>query len=291
MSVFFRESLNAVSWAKLATVSALLCLLTLQTGCATKPAGRDAWYKVLRQCAANDLLPKERLLYFGPSAKIGPGSVWAPKENGGFGLRYSLQDTSLTPAQRSNFVVRGGEGTCQGNFSSAWKFSPSATVTTVGQPLSAEITADLNRAKDVRVTVRSWRQDTLQEFGYEEWAKSDVSGTHGKDLVGPNWRARRFMDSAIAVSGFSATLNFSSSDAWALHAKYPQPTFTVGAGFTGAWVSTNTLTLTSQDEFYIAGSLSPVKGPGMLNAIAPRLVRDRISIPANVRVESDELKP
>lgn len=271
----------------------LLTGIGLSSGCKSSESGRDAWNQVLLKCADSADFPKRRQLYFGPSNAIGPGSVWGINPDGGFDLRFPLSNAIPSQVLRSKLIIKGENSTCSGSVLVSTQIKASFALSAVDNPLQADLSGALESAQTTRVSVDSWRVDRLANFDYEAWAKSKEADGYGQDLVGPKWRARRFMDAAIAVSGFSAELSFESKRAASLQAKYPNPTANIGGSFSATWVGTNTLKITSKGEFYISGSLSPVREPGSLGSMTAsrQLVPAPIAISKTTKVGLDIFRP
>src|SRR5208282_778153 len=89
---------RARRWVVLATVT-VGCLSNL--GCGPKNA-KAVWNDGLKKCAQNDLLgPK--ILYFGPSNALGPGTIFQKYADGGIQVSHLLSQYGSTdlyaPAQ------------------------------------------------------------------------------------------------------------------------------------------------------------------------------------------------
>ncbi len=71
-------------------------------GCAT--TAREAWIDVLSKCASSEAL--NNVVYFGPSNKVGPGSVWR-KSDDSLHLRWTLADTEPDEGKLKNLIQEG----------------------------------------------------------------------------------------------------------------------------------------------------------------------------------------
>jgi hypothetical protein len=236
----------------------ILALCFSLSGCNHDDA-RSAWTSVIDKCARSQLNGK--ILYFGPSNNIGPGSVWRKPEGGGFRVRYSLAEMP----GNSVFITQGTPSSCDG--SSETKFGTKASVglSTSLSTASAEVQNDFQKATNIQVRAGSIAWDIVKEGPYEAYVRAlpSVGGVREDLAVGD----RLVLYRALRVIGYSATLEFSTSDAAALKAKYSgvlpkSVTGDVSAEMAATWSTDNKLTLTSTGDFYLAGELVPFKPAG-----------------------------
>lgn len=229
----------------------LLSLLAAVSGC--KHDSKSAWADVAKGCAYSDLNSK-KLLFFGASNLIGPGSVWrvAP-EGGGYRLRW---DSNKVPG---NWTKLGEEFDCRGSEST--KLTGGATVDFASSiaPLSANLKSELSKAKRVEVTIETMRMVVIEEGEYEkEIIALPQSNPLKEDLARPG---RLIMYRAILVTGFKAKLEFDTETGAELSGKLKDGVVQsingdLGAGVSIKWISNKELMLSNPKSFYIAGELA-----------------------------------
>ncbi len=232
----------------------LLAFCFLLVGC--EDDAKTAWTNVIKKCADNDLNGKT-ILYFGPSNTLGPGSVWREGNNGGYYVRYDLEQMS----GHEMFINKGVPSTCDGTSTTKFGLKASIGLTSSVVPASGELVNDFKKAKDIQVKASSIAWDNVIEGSYETFVKTAPLSAIREDLDKNN---RRVLSRALRISGYSATLEFNDSDAIALKGKYSGglPVGDVGAEISTSWSSSNKLTITSTRDFYIAGELVPFKSGG-----------------------------
>jgi hypothetical protein len=214
---------------------------------------RTAWQKVLSQCATTDLVSPGNILYFGPSNVVGPGSVFRKASAGDYRIRWPIK--SIVPPASDAVIVPGADQPCSGSTQSNSDIS--ATLGFAGQssPISANLQGDFKKANSVEVKAGHLAWDTVAEGPYQGYVDSlpPTSGAQKDLFTGQMLVLYR----ALRVSGYTVNLTFSSSDAASLQAKYTgaQLGGQLGGGFSAAWSSSGTLTLSSSGDFYIAGQL------------------------------------
>jgi hypothetical protein len=270
-----------------AAAAALVCL----SGCRTAPTARDAWVDGLAKCAMNDVLKSaDALLYLGPSNVYGPGSAWRVTDDGDYEAKWPLDAAVVNEAKRKQLVVEGRVADCTVSRDTTWSIAPELLFSVATIPAEASARADFSTAEHAVVRVAKWRTDTLNETEYEQWMFDPSSGTYARDLL-QNRPRRRVMKSAVLVMGFSANLSYSGAQAASIAAKYPLNTeVTVGGGLTVKRTSESTLSLNTQEPFYIIGTLLPFEqsGFGMTPSAEKRLLKRE---PQTVRSTARALPP
>jgi hypothetical protein len=240
------------------SILVLLIICTSLLGC--REDAKSSWDAVIKKCSDNQL-NGNTVLYFGPSNNVGPGSIWRPGADGGFRLRYSLDDMP-DPKQ---FIEKGNPSTCDGSSATNFGLKASIGLTTSITPGSIELANDFQKAKNIQVKTTAISWDIVKEGPYESYIKNLSPADSVRDDLGK--AGRLVLYRALRVSGFSATLEFTDSDTLGLKGKYSgtlskQITGDVGAELSASWTSDNKLVLTSTGDFYIAGELVPFKAGG-----------------------------
>ncbi|MFU2327896.1 hypothetical protein [Pseudomonas sp. NFX98] len=230
---------------------AVLPLLVAASGC--KHDSKSAWADVAKNCAYSDL-NENKLLFFGASNSIGPGSIWRlVPDGGGYRLRW---DSNKVPG---DWIKPGQEFDCQGSEST--KLTGGATVDFASgiAPLSASLKSELSKAKSVEVKVSKLKTILIEEGEFEQAIIAlPQSSPLKQDLTRPG---RLIMYQAVLVSGLEAKLVFDTAVGAEVGAKLKDGVVQsingdLGAGLNVKWISKNELVLSSQNPFYIAGELA-----------------------------------
>lgn len=237
----------------------LICICACLHGCVQDTA-KEAWNVIVKNCAGSDLTGGA-IQYFGPSNNVGPGSVWRPGPDGGYRLRYSLGDM---PGEK-NFITRGEPYKCDGSKTTSFGLNAAVGLTTSLAPVSAELANDLKKAKSIEVQAQIIAWDLVREGPFESYIKTLPASSGVRDDL--NRGDRLVLYRALRVSGYTAQLKFSASDAASLKAKYSGPlpkalTGDIGAQLSANWADDTTLKLTSSSDCYIAGELAPYSSAG-----------------------------
>jgi hypothetical protein len=231
---------------------------------------RSGWEKVLSHCASTDLVKASNILYFGPSNTTGPGSVFRKAADADFRIRWPAGD--LVPPAPVTIIVRGADSACSGSTQTNSDFGASLSFSGQPTPISAGLQADFKKASSVDVQAGKIAWDTVAEGPYKQYVDS-LPGASGaqKDLFTGQMLV---LYRALRVSGYAVALQFSSTDAANLQAKYsgPQLGGALSAGLNATWGSNGKLTLSASSDFYIAGQLVKYTAGGFAeqgDAIAP----------------------
>lgn len=231
-------------------------------GCGTNDA-KSAWNDVVKKCAASDLTAKT-VLYFGPTNNVGPGSIWREGPEGGYRLRWT--DKDLTWA--SNVVQPGGPLACEGKVVADFSGKASVGLTSLVAPASGELAGDLKRARTISAKANALAWDTIKEGPYEQHVNNLPQDSGVKQELHSG--TRLVMVRALRVSGFTADLTFSQSDAASLKAKFNGEITSgvdaeLSAGLSATWTNDTTLKISASD-FYIAGELGQYTSTGFATA-------------------------
>jgi hypothetical protein len=259
----------------------LLGSAMLLAGCKDNP-----WHLLAKDCAVNDL-NGDKVLYFGPSNVLGPGSVWreASADAGG-GYRVRWDSTAIpTPA---TWAKTGAEFTCQGSKTSKISGGATAKFTSQLAPLNGQVAADLSRATSVEVKASKMKWDLLLEGPYEQAVRQLAANSAiRQDLEKPG---RLVMYRALKVQGFEARMSFDRSAAAELQAKYSGGALQklngeLGAGLNVKWTSETEMVITAPGDFYVAGELVPYETTGFASVAAAAKV---MNIKKDVPVASEK---
>jgi len=235
----------------------LFCVALLaSSGCCCFTA-EDAWTDVLSKCAVSEL-NGNKILYFGPSNNVGPGSIWREPEDGGFRLRNTVSDMPRKPI---DFIHKGTEFSCNGAQLSSTASGVAATFESSLSPIDAELSADLKAASNINMKVDSCAWDEIKEKAYENYIMQPINSEYYEDLERSN---RYVLSRALRVHGYSVELKFSKKISSKIKASYSgqlakELTGKFGAELSTEWTSDNTLRISAKKPFYIAGEMSKVK--------------------------------
>jgi hypothetical protein len=224
--------------------------LTTATGHAQTPD--NVWMRVLRQCGDLGSLQND-FIYFGVSNSLGPGSVWRQKQDGSWQPRAMLSNLTTNEKALSQILVKGKPASCNGKSSFEWKLSPSLALSSRVSPLNAEISASLNKAKAVTVSIKNWRIDELIEAPFEaEVFKRQVTDIYRREVFNVN---HVLMTRGVWVSGMTATLTFSKEDAAQAKASIGKSILggTASVDLNAKYTADDTITFESGDGFYLIG--------------------------------------
>jgi hypothetical protein len=240
-------------WNKLLIIIALFTLIL--AGC--QATAKDAWVEVIKKCATTQTIDEDKLLYFGPSNTIGPGSLWRKDTQGkGYGLRMANEDLS----ENKKIVHKDTPALCKGQSVTETKLGPKLSFTSELSPVSAEVKADFEKAKSISAKAAEIRWYTVQEKPFEDYIRElPVSNPLKEDI---NQENRLVMRRALMVSGYSAEIKFDASIAAELEGKYSgtlpaELVGDLGAGISASWRDGTTLVLESKAPFFVVGELHP----------------------------------
>lgn len=262
--------------------AAALAIVAVTAGC-NDGGSKTAWTAVAKDCAVSDL-NSSKMLFFGPSNVLGPGSIWreaSPSDGGGYRVRWD--STALPPEPK--WSKGGGEFSCQGSKRTSFSGGATASFASDLAPLSADIKADFSKAKNIEVKASMMKWDLLLEGPFEQTVVGLPAGSPVKqDLAKPG---RLVLYRALKVSGFEAKLTFDNSTSGELKAKYTGGALksvngALGVGMNLKWTSANELELSAPSDFYIAGELVRFDAGGGFAAAG----KSPFSLPIDVAVDS-----
>src|SRR5260221_8188525 len=176
----------------------VVAVLLFATSCGNKDA-RVVWNDTLKKCSVSDLLgPK--VLFFGASNNIGPGSVWRQRADGAYSPRWILSDAP---------VHKNSDATCQGKVTASFTLVAGASLDNAVAPVTGTLGIDLKRAKKIDLSPTSFRWDEVVEGPFEEYIRTKATQEVKADMVPAN---KRFvMQRALYISGLTATFEFDST--------------------------------------------------------------------------------
>ncbi|KRB79688.1 hypothetical protein ASE00_18395 [Sphingomonas sp. Root710] len=245
---------------------------------------KTAWNDVLKHCA-NSSLNGKKILYFGPTNAVGPGSIWRKDDKGVFRLRYDLSQMPKPQGFTGPYAPTG----CDGQVSTNFKLGLDASLDV--KVVSAAVKNDLSKARSVTAKAESISWVPIAEGPFENYVRALPVGDSVKDDVLNN--QRYILTRALKVSGFSTEMTFSSEVATDLKAKYPDGPLpggvagSVSGGLSLSWSTTGTLKITSTDDFYIAGEFQQFKADGFAAAGAPSF-GEKVDIGVKAKAARDD---
>jgi hypothetical protein len=224
---------------------------------------RDRWVQALNECGVTDVIPST-VLYFGPSSNVGPGSGWRETfDQKGRHIDYRLKVDNQELPDPKPFIRLSPSGyECKGSRELTFKLNISIAVHASTLPLSAELSKDLQWAREITVTVSGMGWDELNEADYEEYLRKTlgVGNRYYEEMNGPD---RLVLRRALAVKNLLMAYWFSSGDAAWLKRKYKGPlggqgSGDIGAGLSADWHESNVLTIMAANA-WVLGELVPFK--------------------------------
>ena len=222
---------------------------------------RESWVKALKECGVTDI-NSDKILYFGPSNKVGPGSTWRETfDESGKHVDYRLRwvEADFPPPKDFLQLAEDSAYQCKNGKRVSFSLSTSAAASLAAFPLSAELSNDFQKAKKVNIAVGGMSWDQVKEGPYVEYFKQTLGPRNPiyEDMSAAN---RLVLYRALAVKNLIVDYEFSAEDAAALKAKYNGPLSGTGVGNIGAelsatWKNTNTLSITAPGKSWVLGEL------------------------------------
>lgn len=246
---------------------AFLGLMTFQAGC--KTTAKDAWTKVIKKCTDDDTISEKNLVYMGPSNNVGVGAIWR-KRSGGYGL--SRRTDQIQPPFPNEIINLGEWATCTGTEDKSFELIANADVVLSQIGGTIGLGADLNRAKSVKVSVGKWRKIDLEEDAFIDWIDGLPPENPYKKSV--NRKGRLVAYRVYHVQGLTANFTFDSDTALEVRGNLQKPTLNSSVGNLGVtlkprWTRSDTLEITSPNDFYIVAELGEyLSGVGIGRAAA-----------------------
>jgi hypothetical protein len=204
-------------------------------------------------CEADDFATG-RIVFFGLSNNLGPGTIMKRCTGQGIGPRYLVGNIIPDPA--STVIHHGVDWTCALGDSVARAFNANRAVGIL--PVDAASNAKLARAFDIEVTVDSVRWDDLLAGPYRA-AVDQLSDPRLKaDLLQGGYLVE---SRALVAKGLKVTALFERSIGAGVKAALGEGLKTLQQGkvtavVTLTWEGTTKLTITAPAEVYIAGRLT-----------------------------------
>ncbi|SRR6266852_7027138 len=257
-----------------------------------KTKARDAWKQVLKGCAENDLLGKD-LLYFGPSNNLGVGSVLRKRQNG-YGVRYRTSDLNIPSGVK--FLNEGTLAKCSGYSRRTFTLGGGANLENPIAPLNGEVSALLNRGRNVTIGVTHYRWDTLVEGPFESWFKNSADASVKDDLYAPaasGHDPRYVVIKALWISGFTAEVTFDSRVGADVKGKIPPgPVEASNLGFNAMvkWEGNEKLMIESIEPFFIVGEIAEFAPAGGIRGnVRPPLAKVSFKFEKVSNVQNDSV--
>ena len=133
----------------------LFSLAFLGTACPSQDDAMASWHMILDKCTGDETIDPKKVVYFGPSNQVGPGSLWRRPAGKGWHLRRLLFDIAEHD-DLDNVVLRGADSTCTGSVEVSIEML-GGLLANVAKPLAA-LGAQLGRTPR---TVRSGERGRL----------------------------------------------------------------------------------------------------------------------------------
>lgn len=211
----------------------------------------------LADSCADDQLRSSAVLYFGPSNQIGPGSIWSRLGvNGGYQPQWRVADLELDTAK----ILQPGKAfPCEFSKDSIFTVGGGLSVLSQAANVSAQVKADFERAKAIKVSAREVAWDTVVAGPYLVHLNGISNPVIRDDVFKKN---RLVVRRALRLSGYKASLQFDSSVSPEIKAKYDGLKLgavklgEVGAQFDAKWSTQESLELTAADDIYVAGEFA-----------------------------------
>lgn len=229
-------------------------------GCNSHSLKGDEGGRTISEVCARDELASNAVLYFGPSNQIGPGSVWSRLgPNGGYQPQWRIEDLKLNV---SEVVQLGKAFSCDFSRNAKLTAEGGSSILSLAANVSAEIKADFDRAKTIKVLASEAAWDTVIAGPYQAQLDRIANPDIKRDVVGEN---RLVLRRALRLSGYKALLEFDMESASRIKMKYDGVSLgtekigEVGAQLTAKWTKGEKLELSAVGNVYVAGEFAELK--------------------------------
>lgn len=216
---------------------------------------RSAWNEAFEMCGKSDVIGS-KMIYFGPSNKIGPGSLWRHADDG-LHLRFELSDAIPNAKVRAKLIRANNYTSCSSDHATNWDVSLGLPF--INKLVDAAFFADFKRASKARISITGLAIDEIKEvpFGIALKDKS-VPLEYRNDIGKPDYF---IFGNGVRVKGFRVELEFEPKVGAEVHAIYKDLHFNIdgdeGAKFSIKWSGDTKVTLESiGEDIYIAGAAS-----------------------------------
>lgn len=245
-------------------VSLLICVTLVSCN----HSAQKSWVEALKDCGISDI-NSSKILYFGPSNLVGPGSGWRETlDANGNHVDYRLRFTSDELPAPKDFIQLAGGYQCKGGKTASFKLAADVAGSVSTLPLNVQLSNEFQKAKAVTISVGGMGWDQLRELAYETYFKSTL-GAGNKFYEDMNIPNRLVLIRALAVRDLVMTYEFTASDAAAIKAKFTGPlasatTGDIGGGLSANWQSATSLAVTAPQKSWILGELASFRAAGGL---------------------------
>ena len=248
-------------------IGALVLLVTCVALVNCNYSAEKSWVEALKDCGITDI-NSSKILYFGPSNNVGPGSGWRETlDANGSHVDYRLRFTGdELPAPKDFVQLAGGGYQCKGGKTVTFKLAANVAGSVSTLPLNAQLSNEFQKAKSVTISVGGMGWDQLRELAYETYFKSTL-GAGNKFYEDMNVPNRLVLIRTLAVRDLVMTYDFTAGDAAAIKAKFTGPlagatTGDIGGGLSANWQSATTLAVTAPQKSWILGELASFRSAG-----------------------------
>ena len=243
-----------------------LSVLLWLTACNDPSDSRAVWREAINKCASSDILGPD-IVVFDPSNVLGPGTIFHRFADGGAQPSHLVTEYESDPA---SFMAPVGKVTCDVNNAKTMdlggKLNFDTALSSAGANASAEVAADLKKARSIVVTADQIQWDQLVTGPFRERILHLPDGDAVKSdlLIGHDVVLSR----ALRVHGMTADLKFDSDVGTKLKGEAPNVVMGLPSGsstveLNGTWTSNTTLRLKAAQDFYIAGELRSFSVEGL----------------------------
>lgn len=226
--------------------AAALALAAAPAPASAANTAKKVWTYVVKRCAASDLTGKGTL-FLGMSSNYAPGDIFTTLMDRRTAL--FLKGSQYLPASTGSLINLNPWSTCAGSTGKKFTLGASADLKSFIPSVPVEVGANLSRARKVSVEPTEWRWEDLIVGPYQTYLRSSADA--GAALNADN---RAVLLRAVKVKGIKTKLTFSKADSASLKAQV------LPASLNASWTSDTELTISSAEEFYIAGQLSRFVG-------------------------------
>jgi hypothetical protein len=229
----------------------VIAFVSLQLPAFAQSNVRDAWNQVFADCGKSDLFGS-RMLYFGPSNNVGPGSVWRRESDGSLRLRFELADAIPDNGKRAKLIRVNDAAKCDRNKKRSWNISLGLPF--VNRLVDAALSAEFGRAQKATVSIKGYAVDLLKEVPFKiALQDKSIPAEYRDDLSKDD---RIIFENSIRISGLQVELEFEPKVGAEVRGKYKGQQFNTGdegAKLSVKWSGDSKVTLETEQDVYIGG--------------------------------------
>lgn len=221
----FRSARRSRRARRIGLASSTLASLLIFAQYAFADDATTAWRKILRKCAASDVIGNQAL-FFGVSNSVGPGSVWRFADDKSIRLLFELSDAFPNEGQQTVLVRSNPVAQCAGDSTSSWNLKISLPFSTGAIPLAADVEAILARARRVTVSVSGFAIDELKEVNWKQAFQGlPANNPYRSEVNQPN---RIIAENVVKITGLRAVFVFGGQLSADVQARFQGKSFHLG---------------------------------------------------------------